>query len=73
MDSLTCGYGVVITMTKGRAGADVDERDIAALFQQLNFDVKYLKDRTKDVSYVFYLLSLIIRNCIFNKTWCCQN
>ena len=49
MSSSPRGYAVVITMTKGRPGADVDERDIAELFQQLKFDVIKLKDKTREV------------------------
>ena len=43
------GYAVVITMTKGRPGADVDERMVAKLFQQLKFDVIKIKDKTREV------------------------
>ena len=49
MTSTPRGYAVIITMTKGRGGADVDERNIAELFQQLNFGVIKLTDKTKDV------------------------
>ena len=49
MSSSPRGYAVVITMAKGRVGADVDERDIAELFQQLDFEVIKLKDKTREV------------------------
>ena len=49
MSSEPRGYAVVITMTKNRRGANVEERDITELFQQLKFDVRTLKDQTKDV------------------------
>ena len=49
MSSSPRGYAVVITMTKGRPGADVDERQVAELFQQLSFDVIKLKDKTREV------------------------
>ena len=49
MSSSPRGYAVVITMAKGRIGADVDERDVAELFKQLNFDVMQLKDKTREV------------------------
>ena len=49
MSSSPRGYAVVITMTMDRPGADVDERDVADLFQQLGFEVKTIKDKTKDV------------------------
>ena len=49
MSSSPRGYAVVITMTKGRSGADVDERVVAELFQQLSFDVIKLKDKTREV------------------------
>ena len=54
MSSLPRGYAVVITMTKGRPGADVDENNIADLFQQLSFDVRKLRDKTKNVNVLLY-------------------
>ena len=54
MSSLPRGYAVVITMTKGRPGADVDEKNVANLFQQLNFHVKKLKDKTRNVNVLLY-------------------
>ena len=60
MSSSPRGYAVIITMTKGRPGADVDDRDIAELFQQLSFDIIKLKDNTREVfpniKYVFICL-----------------
>ena len=50
MSSSPRGYAVIITMTKGRDGADVDAQNIAELFEQLSFDVITIKDRNKDVS-----------------------
>ena len=49
MSSSPRGYAIVITMTRDRPGANVDERDIAELFKQLSFDVIKLKDKTKEV------------------------
>ena len=50
MSSSPRGYAVVITMTKGRPGADVDESSITDLFHQLSFDVKIIKDKKKEVA-----------------------
>ena len=51
MSSSPRGYAVIITMTKGRPGADVDERDIGELFKQLSFDVIILRDRNQKVTF----------------------
>ena len=58
MKSLPRGFAIVITMTKGCPGADVDERDISELFQQLHFDVIALKDKTKKVKRRVCILQL---------------
>ena len=50
MSSSPRGYAVVITMTKGRPVADVDEDSITDLFHQLGCDVKVIKDKTKEVA-----------------------
>ena len=50
MSSSPRGYAVVITMTKGRSGADVDEQQVAELFHQLSFDIIKIKDTTREVS-----------------------
>ena len=55
MTSSPRGYAVVITMTKDRAGADVDEKNITDLFQQLSFEVKKLKDRKKTCNLLIHL------------------
>ena len=49
MSSSPRGYAVVITMTKGRPGAEVDENNITELFRQLSFEVKKLKNKRKQV------------------------
>ena len=49
MTSSPRGYAVVITMTKDRAGADVDERVVAELFRQLKFDIINIKDKRREV------------------------
>ena len=54
MSSSPRGHAVVITMTKGRPGADVDENNIAELFQQLSFIVIRHKDKTKKVELVSF-------------------
>ena len=50
MNSATCGYAVIVTMTKGCPGAESDEASIEKLFQQLGFQVIKIRDATKDVS-----------------------
>ena len=50
MSSTSCGYAVIVTMAKGRPGADIDEASIEKLFQQLGFQVIKIRDVTKDVS-----------------------
>ena len=49
MTSSPRGYAVVITMTKDRPGADVDERVVAELFRQLKFDIIKIKDKIREV------------------------
>ena len=64
MSSSPRGYAVVITMTKDRPGADVDEKNIAELFQQLNFHVKKLKDKTKNVKcFVLFVFTINMVSC----------
>ena len=54
MSSASCGYAVIVTMTKDRPGADSDEASIEKLFQQLGFQVIKIRDATKDVSMLVY-------------------
>ena len=55
MRSASCGYAVIVTMAKGRPGADIDEASIVKLFQDLGFQVIMFRDATKDVSVPAYM------------------
>ena len=74
MRSSPRGFAVVITMTKGRPGADVDERAVTDLFEQLSFDVRKFKDKTKEVSKIYFVRDcfVFLSVCKFSaKMWLC--